>query len=205
MKEEPKKIQSAELAALAIDGSLQSTRHIFEEGVRAPTEVKVFDWEKAAKIIRERKATSASAGLSGDWIYTAGEILKDGKPVPEDETYTFLTSTFSTPALEIDGERIECYRIQTLCDETHERHIGGYWPPEALELLVSNEESEVRSDDSSQASCSLPTCDEADTNGCWWEDKQIGLRHKWYVDGGNVATCGQCGTKGLLVLSSRVH
>ena len=33
----------------------------------------VFDWDKAARIIKQRGATSASAGLSGDWGTTQEE------------------------------------------------------------------------------------------------------------------------------------
>ena len=52
-------------------------------------ELKVFDWELAAKIIKERGALNASAGLSGDWEWTGGEILRYSTPVPKDETYTY--------------------------------------------------------------------------------------------------------------------
>ena len=50
----------------------------------------VFDWQKAARIIKERKAKTASAGLQGDWEWTGGKILKDGEPINRDETYTYL-------------------------------------------------------------------------------------------------------------------
>ena len=100
-------------------------------------EPKVFDWEKAAKLITERKATSASAGLSGDWEWTGGEILRDGKPVPKDKTYTYLASVWATPELEIDGETIDCYRMQS---ETPGWDGGTYWPPEALALMGANAE-----------------------------------------------------------------
>jgi hypothetical protein len=47
-------------------------------------ELKVFDWEKAARLIRERSPESVWAGLSGDWecdlvvkyMVTAGLCLK---------------------------------------------------------------------------------------------------------------------------------
>lgn len=95
-------------------------------------EQKVFDWEKAARIIKERGATEASAGLSGDWEYTGGEILRDGKPVPADDTYVFLSSTWATPELEIDGETIDCYKMES---ETPGWNSGTYWPEEALNIL----------------------------------------------------------------------
>jgi hypothetical protein len=95
-------------------------------------ELMVFDWIKAAQIIKERKARNAAAGLSQDWEYTGGDILRDGKVVPKEETYTFLASTWAIPELEIDGEIIPCYKMQS---ETNGWGAYTYWPPEALEEL----------------------------------------------------------------------
>lgn len=97
----------------------------------------VFDWEKAANIIKERGARNASAGLSGDWEWTGGEILRDGQPVSKDDTYTYLASTWATPELEVDGETIECYRMKS---ETPGWDSGTYWPEEALAILTANAE-----------------------------------------------------------------
>jgi hypothetical protein len=74
-------------------------------------ELMVFDWEKAAELIAERKPTKVSAGLAGDWEWTGGEIWEDGKPVTD--SYTYLASTWATPELDIDGEIVECYRMQS--------------------------------------------------------------------------------------------
>ena len=92
----------------------------------------VFDWNKAARLIKERGAKSASAGLSGDWDYTGGEILKEGKPISKDETYTYLASTWATPELEIDGETVECYLMQ---DDTPGWNSDTFWPESALTIL----------------------------------------------------------------------
>lgn len=95
-------------------------------------ELMVFDWEKAARLIKERNAREASAGLSGDWEYTGGDILQDGKPIPREETYTYLASTWATPELEIDGEIIPCYRMQS---ETPNWDSDTFWPEEARNIL----------------------------------------------------------------------
>ena len=95
----------------------------------------VFDWEKAARIIAECGAKNASAGLAGDWENTGGEILRDGKPVPEDETYTYLASTWARPELEVDGKRVDCYRMESA---TPGWHHGTYWPGEAMDILGEN-------------------------------------------------------------------
>jgi hypothetical protein len=92
----------------------------------------VFDWIKAANIIVSRKAKEASAGLHSDWEYTGGVILEDGRPVPAEDTYTFLASTWATPELCVDGVTMDCYVMQ---DETPGWHESTYWPQEALDIL----------------------------------------------------------------------
>lgn len=90
----------------------------------------VFDWDKAARRIKEEGATEASAGLSGDWEYTGGSILEGGKP--DLESYTYLASTWATPELEINGSREDCYRIES---EVPEWGSSTKWPESALALL----------------------------------------------------------------------
>jgi hypothetical protein len=87
-------------------------------------EMMVFDWAKAARLVKERKPTIASAGLRGDWEYTGGEIWKDGKPVPEEETYVYLASTWAVPELELDGEVVECYVMQNNGPRGKQKRIG---------------------------------------------------------------------------------
>ena len=74
-----------------------------------------FDWDKAAKIIKEKFETHkdlvAEAGLEGDWNYTGGYIFEDGKPTSEN--YTYLKSNWAVPTLILtcdgDSEEIECW------------------------------------------------------------------------------------------------
>lgn len=97
--------------------------------------VRVFDWVRAAKIIAERKPRVASAGLSGDWEWTGGDIYRDGSPVPADETYTYLASTWATPELDVDGDVIDCW-----CWANESGWgAGTYWPDEALAALAGKE------------------------------------------------------------------
>ena len=95
-------------------------------------ELMVFDWHKAAKLIKERKAQNASAGLSGDWENNGGKIFTAGKPVTDE--YTYLASRWATPEIEIDGELIECYIMQ---NESPEGSWNAYtkWPESALKIL----------------------------------------------------------------------
>jgi len=91
----------------------------------------VFDWVKAAQRIREVQPNQAGAGLQGDWEYTGGWIYQGGKPVPTDETHTYLASTWATPELQLDGVKEDCYIMQ----EETEWESGTYWPEVALVTL----------------------------------------------------------------------
>lgn len=97
----------------------------------------VFDWDKAAQRIRETGAQDAGAGLAGDWEYTGGRILKEGKPIPRDDTYTYLASTWATPELDLDGDVEPCYVME---DEARRRwgdveFSNLYWTDSALQIL----------------------------------------------------------------------
>jgi hypothetical protein len=92
-----------------------------------------FDWIKAATILKERNPEYAIAGLQTDLEHTGGAIWSDGKPVPEDETYTYLSSQWDTPILVIDEEEIECWVADDVAAEYKSAKI--YWPPEALAIL----------------------------------------------------------------------
>lgn len=94
----------------------------------------IFDWEKAARLIVEAGARTASAGLSGDWEWTGGSILIDGKPADD---YTYLASTWATPELAIDdGPVIDCYRMKSDVPGWNEHT---QWPPEAMAILNQEE------------------------------------------------------------------
>lgn len=96
-------------------------------------ELKVFDWDKAARIIKERNAKEAGAGLAGDWEWTGGRILAGGLLVAREDTYTYLASTWATPELEVDGETMDCFKMQS---ETPGWHSGTYWPESARAILA---------------------------------------------------------------------
>lgn len=91
---------------------------------------RVFDWVKAAQILKERQPDVASAGLQYDWWWTAGEIWRNGSP--ELDSYTYLASNWATPLLVIGDEEIECWRYVT---DTPGWNAGTTWPPEALAVL----------------------------------------------------------------------
>lgn len=93
-------------------------------------EQKVFDWDKAANLIKQHRPEIASAGLSGDWEYTGGTIYEDGQP--DMESYTFLASTWATPELDLDGEIYDCYKMQS---EVPEWSSDTKWPESALQIL----------------------------------------------------------------------
>lgn len=93
-------------------------------------ELKIFDWDKAAQLIKEKQPEIARAGLSGDWEWTGGTIYKNGKPVTY--SYTYLASTWATPELDLDGEIISCYKMQ---HEVPDWDSYTKWPQSALNIL----------------------------------------------------------------------
>lgn len=94
--------------------------------------IRVFDWDKAARLIRERQPNRAEAGLSQDWEYTGGTIYENGKPLSQDETYTYLASTWAIPELDLDGEIVQCYIMQK---DSPEWDAHTFWPESALAIL----------------------------------------------------------------------
>lgn len=90
----------------------------------------VFDWDKAAEIIKDKKPATACAGLRDDWEWTGGVIYTDDEPVFDD--YTYLQSNWATPELEIDGTIIECYRFKSEVPEWDE---STKWPESSLKIL----------------------------------------------------------------------
>ena len=93
--------------------------------------LRVFDWRKAAQLIKERHPRVASAGLEDDWDWTGGIIYTaDGIP-DQDDTYTFLASTWATPQLDLDGDVIDCW----VWAEGTGWDSHTFWPSEALKIL----------------------------------------------------------------------
>ena len=95
-------------------------------------ELMVFDWDRAAEIIKARKAHSASAGLSRDWGATSAVIFYDGKPTPPGDPDTYLASTWARPELCVDGKTFGCFKMQS---ETPGWDAETYWPESARAKL----------------------------------------------------------------------
>lgn len=98
-------------------------------------ELMVFDWDKAANIIKDRKPRLVVAGLAGDMEYTSGVIYENGKVPSRNETYTYLSSPWATPVLVINNyEEINCYKMES---ETPNWDSDTYWPQSSLDILNS--------------------------------------------------------------------
>lgn len=95
---------------------------------------KVFDWDKAASLIKQCGCTEAEAGLMEDWFWTAVDILEDGKPECSD--YGWLESRWATPVLKIGDTYHECYKNT---DEAPEWNAHTMWPESALKILNEEE------------------------------------------------------------------
>ena len=89
----------------------------------------VFDWDKAATLIRQLKPTYVEAGLAGDWGYTGGAIYKHGSVVRDE--YTYLASTWARPQLQLDDEIVDCFVMESETDWNSETK----WPESAVSIL----------------------------------------------------------------------
>lgn len=107
-------------------------------------EMRCFDWDKAAEIIRDRRPDSAAAGLAEDLEWTSGEILRDGSPVPADDTYVYLASTWATPVLILSGAEIECWRMHSQVPAEWGKPENSYWPESALAIAFPDGKSKPK-------------------------------------------------------------
>lgn len=100
----------------------------------------VFDWHKAARIIKGRKDETASAGLRGDWEYTGGTIFIEGKPFYENSDWIYLMSTWATPELAIGNDVYPCWKYAEDCPGWNEKT---FWPESALAVLNEPEPEQL--------------------------------------------------------------
>ena len=91
----------------------------------------VFDWERAAQIIRDRGPKTAEAYLETDYFWTGSDIYQDGKPILDATPY--LHSTWARPMLILNGEEpgIACFKME------NEVSWSGKdcWPGQSLKIL----------------------------------------------------------------------
>jgi len=98
--------------------------------------MRVFDWDKAAKILRAERASEAYAYLEEDEDCTGGYILRDGEIIKNE--YTYLASIWARPMLRIDGcKDIPCYRNE---EDTPGWDEYTKWPESALEIFFGEKE-----------------------------------------------------------------
>lgn len=93
----------------------------------------VFDWDKAARLIKEKSPTVVSAGLRDDWEWTGGLIYKNHEIVEDGGTY--LASTWAVPEIMIDGEVESCYIMES---ENKDWNAYTVWPDSAKNILKAN-------------------------------------------------------------------
>jgi hypothetical protein len=92
---------------------------------------RVFDWIKAAELIRDRRPSVAIAGLREDMEWTSGKIYRDGQIVDGD--YVWLSSDWATPTIVLDDEWIDCCLPADEC----EWGTKTVWPNEARDILAA--------------------------------------------------------------------
>lgn len=99
-------------------------------------ERKVFDWNKAARLIRENDIVNAYAGLAEDWNDTSGQILEHGLVIRSD--YTYLASTWATPVI-YDSDKQKEYPCYVMEHETRWNE-STKWPASAVKILKEGDE-----------------------------------------------------------------
>lgn len=96
---------------------------------RSYEDSKVLDWDETARIINREHPECVVAGLKEDWQFTAGIIYQDGKPCIDE--YTYLASSWATPALLFNGKTVDCFVMK----KDSEWDAKTKWPSTALEIL----------------------------------------------------------------------
>lgn len=106
---------------------------IFVNGLRhEKNERRVFDWNKAAQILRDRKTLTCKACIIEDYDETVGSILIDGEPAL-DFKFPYLSSCYGTPCIVFeDCDFVPCWIPQS---ESPDWTGYTYWPESARCIL----------------------------------------------------------------------
>ena len=97
---------------------------------------RVFDWQKAARLIHKHMPAIAEAGLAEDWDKTETVIWCDDHPVMGGAAS--LASVWATPILVMDGLECDCYfvaRFEPIGWEGRAR-----WPDNSAKVALGQEE-----------------------------------------------------------------
>lgn len=98
--------------------------------------VRVFDWDKAAKLIAESGKPLALAQLAQQPFSTGGIIMENGKTATREQSTCYLASDWDIPQLGIgtreEGEWVDCWCWK---DEKPEWDFNTIWPQSALDIL----------------------------------------------------------------------
>jgi len=90
---------------------------------------KVFDWEKAALILADKRIMNAEVGLDEDWGWTSDTLIADG--LPNRDCGAYLHSIWATPVIKLDDDTtIECWRPSSEVED-----LDAVWPESALNIL----------------------------------------------------------------------
>lgn len=98
---------------------------------------KVFDWDKAAGIIKskleEHPDLRAEAGLQRDWSCTGDVIFEDKKPT--NDGYTYLSSNWAIPTLILEWDGEEQEEIDCFTEENDRFDCDTKWDKDSLKIL----------------------------------------------------------------------
>lgn len=113
-----------------------------QQAIEAKSRARVFDWNKAAELIKDRKPKIANAGLKDDWEWTSGVIFLNGGIVRD--SYTYLKSNWAEPQITLDnGDPIPCW----VYADTVPWDAETKWPDSVLDNLPEEMRKEVSEND----------------------------------------------------------
>lgn len=96
--------------------------------------VRVFDWDRAAALIKATGAQTALAGIDKDWLSSSDSIFDDGRARVDSACQAWTENPNMSPCLELDGKRMPCFKEMWVSDITvaDRRAI---WPGRSAEIL----------------------------------------------------------------------
>lgn len=97
---------------------------------------KVFDWTRAANLIKFHQPKRAEAGLAQDWGLTCAVIWRNGEPVKENDGQMYLESFWATPIIVFeDGKEVECWVHADDIPAGEEWDASTMWPQSSLAIV----------------------------------------------------------------------
>lgn len=110
--------------------SLSNVVNIIVDAAR----VRVFDWDRAAALIKATGARTALAGIDKDWVSSSDSIFEDGRARADSACQAWTENPAMSPCLVLDGKRISCYK-EMWAGDISLADRKAIWPGRSAEAL----------------------------------------------------------------------